>query len=204
MSANAIKLLMLTGARRGEVLGANMGDVRPRERRLDQALRAHQAAQAAPRPRSLGPAVQLLVEMKAAAKARAEAEGVPPSPYVFPGPTGKPPHRDQADMGLGLPPGGARHGGAGAGREGASRSSTAKGEPKTEFNAECPDPRHPPFLRQHPRCPAGASLPLIGQMLGHTQVQTTQRYAHLFDESAAQGRRDGGRLRVAAPCGTNQ
>ena len=29
---------------------------------------------------------------------------------------------------------------------------------------------------------AGASLPLIGQMLGHTQVQTTQRYAHLFDE----------------------
>jgi len=29
---------------------------------------------------------------------------------------------------------------------------------------------------------AGASLPLIGQMLGHTQVQTTQRYAHLFDD----------------------
>jgi integrase len=28
----------------------------------------------------------------------------------------------------------------------------------------------------------GASLPLIGQMLGHTQVQTTQRYAHLFDD----------------------
>ena len=29
---------------------------------------------------------------------------------------------------------------------------------------------------------AGASLPLIGQMLGHTQVQTTQRYAHLYDD----------------------
>ena len=28
----------------------------------------------------------------------------------------------------------------------------------------------------------GASLPLIGQMLGHTQTQTTSRYAHLFDE----------------------
>lgn len=28
----------------------------------------------------------------------------------------------------------------------------------------------------------GASLPLIGQMLGHTQVQTTLRYAHLFDD----------------------
>jgi integrase len=30
---------------------------------------------------------------------------------------------------------------------------------------------------------AGASLPLIGQLLGHTQVQTTHRYAHLFDQS---------------------
>ena len=29
---------------------------------------------------------------------------------------------------------------------------------------------------------AGASLPLIGQMLGHTQVQTTQRDAHLYDD----------------------
>ena len=28
----------------------------------------------------------------------------------------------------------------------------------------------------------GASLPLIGALLGHTQPQTTQRYAHLFDE----------------------
>ena len=30
---------------------------------------------------------------------------------------------------------------------------------------------------------AGASLPLIGQMLGHTQPQTTARYAHLYDDS---------------------
>ncbi len=28
----------------------------------------------------------------------------------------------------------------------------------------------------------GASLPLIGKMLGHTQAQTTQRYAHLADD----------------------
>jgi site-specific recombinase XerD len=28
----------------------------------------------------------------------------------------------------------------------------------------------------------GASLPMIGAMLGHTQVQTTHRYAHLYDE----------------------
>ena len=28
----------------------------------------------------------------------------------------------------------------------------------------------------------GASLPLIGALLGHTQIQTTQRYAHLMDD----------------------
>jgi hypothetical protein len=26
------------------------------------------------------------------------------------------------------------------------------------------------------------SLPMIGRLLGHTQVQTTHRYAHLFDD----------------------
>jgi site-specific recombinase XerD len=29
----------------------------------------------------------------------------------------------------------------------------------------------------------GQSLPVIGAMLGHTQAQTTARYAHLFDDS---------------------
>jgi integrase len=28
----------------------------------------------------------------------------------------------------------------------------------------------------------GLSLPIIGQLLGHTQAQTTQRYAHLMDD----------------------
>jgi len=28
----------------------------------------------------------------------------------------------------------------------------------------------------------GMSLPMIGKLLGHTQVQTTHRYAHLFDD----------------------
>ena len=29
---------------------------------------------------------------------------------------------------------------------------------------------------------AGLSLPIIGQLLGHTQPQTTARYAHLLDD----------------------
>jgi integrase len=30
--------------------------------------------------------------------------------------------------------------------------------------------------------PQGQTLPVIGAMLGHTQPQTTARYAHLFDD----------------------
>ena len=31
---------------------------------------------------------------------------------------------------------------------------------------------------------SGASLPIIGKILGHTQVSTTQRYAHLQENPA--------------------
>ena len=33
---------------------------------------------------------------------------------------------------------------------------------------------------------SGESLPIIGKLLGHTQVQTTARYAHLFNEPVKQ------------------
>jgi integrase len=33
---------------------------------------------------------------------------------------------------------------------------------------------------------AGFSLPMIGALLGHTQPQTTARYAHLFDDPLRQ------------------
>ena len=33
----------------------------------------------------------------------------------------------------------------------------------------------------------GMSLPMIGKLLGHTQVQTTQRYAHLYDDPLRAG-----------------
>ena len=37
----------------------------------------------------------------------------------------------------------------------------------------------------------GASLPLIGALLGHADPTTTARYAHLFQDPAAAGRREG-------------
>jgi site-specific recombinase XerD len=33
----------------------------------------------------------------------------------------------------------------------------------------------------------GMTLPMIGKLLGHTQVQTNQRYAHLLDEPLRAG-----------------
>ena len=33
----------------------------------------------------------------------------------------------------------------------------------------------------------GASLEMIGRLLGHTQISTTQRYAHLIDASLRAG-----------------
>ena len=33
----------------------------------------------------------------------------------------------------------------------------------------------------------GASLEMIGKLLGHTQMQTTQRYAHLMDSPLRDG-----------------
>jgi integrase len=179
MSANAIKLLMLTGARRGEVLGATweMFDL---ENGVWTKPSAHTKQRKLHRVPLSGPAVQLLVEMKAAAKAKAEAEGTSPSPYVFPGPTGKPLTEikrtwvsvcRRAGLGAEVPVLDAK------GKPVLDR----KGEPKTEFksNVRIHDIRHS-FASI--LVSAGASLPLIGQMLGHTQVQTTQRYAHLFDD----------------------
>ena len=83
-------------------------------------------------------------------------------PYVFPGADGKP----RTDI---------KRTWASACRK--AGLVTADAEPKP--NVRIHDLRHS-FASI--LVSAGASLPLIGQMLGHTQVQTTQRYAHLFDD----------------------
>jgi integrase len=41
---------------------------------------------------------------------------------------------------------------------------------------------------------SGLSLPIIGRLLGHTQAQTTQRYAHLLDDPLREATERVGRL----------
>ena len=179
MSANAIKLLMLTGARRGEVLGATweMFDL---ENGVWTKPSAHTKQRKLHRVPLSGPAIQLLWGLKDSGRLKAEAAGEQPSAFVFPGATGKP-LTDVKRTWVSV----CRKAGLGAevplndtkGKPILDR----KGNPKTEFqpNVRIHDIRHS-FASI--LVSAGASLPLIGQMLGHTQVQTTQRYAHLFDD----------------------
>lgn len=183
MSANAIKLLMLTGAKRGEVLGATweMFDL---ENGVWTKPSSHTKQHKLHGVRLSGPAMQLLTEMKAAAMVRDGAAGLQTCPYVFPGSTGKPLTEikrtwasvcRKAALGAEVPLLDAK----------GKPILDHKGLPKTVFqpNVRIHDIRHS-FASI--LVSAGASLPLIGQMLGHTQVQTTQRYAHLFDDPPRQ------------------
>ena len=45
----------------------------------------------------------------------------------------------------------------------------------------------------------GMTLPMIGKLLGHTQVQTTQRYAHLLDDPLRAGLEQVGNMMRAKP-----
>lgn len=179
MSANAIKLLMLTGARRGEVLGATwaMFD-------LDNGIwtkpSAHTKQRRLHRVPLSGPAIRLLTEMKEEAARKARKEGISVSPYVFPGANGKPLtdiKRTWASVCLK------------AGLVEQVEKKARNGKVMKDKNGK-PVMTEQPSVRMHDLrhsfasilVSAGASLPLIGQMLGHTQTQTTHRYAHLYDD----------------------
>ena len=45
----------------------------------------------------------------------------------------------------------------------------------------------------------GMTLPMSGKLLGHTQVQTTQRYAHLLDDPLRAGLEQVGDMLCAKP-----
>jgi site-specific recombinase XerD len=50
----------------------------------------------------------------------------------------------------------------------------------------------------------GASLPLIGHLLGHSQSSATQRYAHLFDQPLREATERASAFFEAASAGTGK
>ena len=152
-AANIIRLLLLTGARRGEVQAARWDQLD-----LDAGLWTKPGAITKQRtehrvPLS-GPArlllVGLLTETEKAAKG-----GEPVSEYVFPGRGGQGHRIELKDDWAAL-----------------CKAAGITG-------ARIHDLRH---TYASLLASAGLSLPVIGALLGHTQPATTARYAHLFDD----------------------
>jgi integrase len=153
--ANAIRLLVLTGARRGEVLNATWDQfdltrgvwVKP----------SHHTKQKKTEHVPLSGAARLLVsEMRTAAvKALGGEEKLISAPYLFPGDVeGKP-------------------------LQVLKRAWKTICERAGLGGVRIHDLRH--TYASH-LVSGGHSLPLVGRLLGHTQAATTQRYAHLADD----------------------
>lgn len=168
-SANAIRLLLLTGARKAEVLGARWDQfdltagVWTKPAATTKQKREHRVPLSAP-------ALALLVDMRAAADKAGD-----PSPWLFPG-EGDSPLTDVKKSWARV----CRA--AGLGRWVNSKGEAVpEGTPEAEWqgNTRIHDLRHTYASILASR---KLSLPIIGQLLGHTQTATTARYAHLFDD----------------------
>lgn len=189
LSADAIRLLMLTGARRGEVLGAEWSQfdleagVWTKPSHHTKQRREHRVPLSAP-------AQQLLMRLRSGAKSET---------YVFPGRSGTAPLQDVKRTWQAI-------------KDGATISiwkgndtvrpliealtvETGR-EPLLSEIVEFAKARKIPLptgvqdVRIHDLrhtyasilAGRGTSLALIGALLGHTQTQTTARYAHLADD----------------------
>jgi integrase len=149
-AANILRVMLLTGCRRGEALSMRWADVDLTEGLWSKLPTSTKQRQHHQTPLS-APVRQLLSEIRAAQL----AENPKPGEYVFPshGETG---HRIElkyqwADL-----------------CEAAGISGLRMHDLRHSFASQLAS--------------GGASLPLIGALLGHSQVQTTSRYAHMFQD----------------------
>ncbi|GAB0119922.1 tyrosine-type recombinase/integrase [Acidisoma sp. 7E03] len=184
VSANAVRLLLLTGARKGETLAAQWKDfdleagiwIKPAA--TTKTAKLHRVPLSAP-------AIALLVGMKAEAdeefeKERRDYPKAVQCPYVFPGSDGKP----LTDIkhfwsSICIKAGLAK---AVEKKDAAGRAVKDKdGNPVLTWQttARIHDLRH---TFASVLASSGLSLPVIGALLGHTQAATTARYAHLLDD----------------------
>lgn len=166
-SADAIGLLLMTGARRSEILQAKWSEID-----LDVGAwtkpSAHTKQKRLHRIPLNQPARALLKRMRHDADKENERRaryGQPPEDLLFP----MPPSRRKKDA---------------TNLERAQVSlQTAWEEVREEaqlVGVRLHDLRH---SYASILASSGLSLPVIGQLLGHTQVATTQRYSHLTDEA---------------------
>lgn len=168
-SANAIRLLILTGARKSEVLNATWDQFD-----LKVGVWTKPSAHTKQRQEHRVPLSNAAVALLRTIEETTEG------PYVFPG---KSPDQPLTDVKKTWQSVCIK---AGLAEEVVKRNRAGKelkhrdGKPVMTWrpNVRIHDLRHS-FASL--LVSGGASLPMIGAMLGHTQVGTTQRYAHLYD-----------------------
>jgi integrase len=153
-AANAIRLLLLTGARSGEVLSATW-DQFNLEIGIWTKPSSHTKQKREHRVPLSAPARQLLSEMKEAASRQTRERRRESSPYLFAARLGEGPMVDLKSS---------------------WRAICCSADLQ---DLRLHDLRHS-FASM--LASAGLSLPVIGALLGHTQPGTTARYAHLFDD----------------------
>jgi integrase len=142
-AADAVRLLMLTGCRRGEALSARVDQIDL----VDRVWRKPASSTKQNRPHEVplsAPALELLTRLKTEAK----------GPYLFPSADGKGHMTELKTSWRAL-----------------SRAAGITG-------VRLHDLRHTFASIAVSR---GATLPLVGALLGHSNPSTTARYAHLFD-----------------------
>ena len=154
-AANAVRLLLLTGARRNEVLGATWERFDLEDPGVWTKPSAHTKQKREHRVPLSAPARLLLVEMKTAAQQRAAEKKREPARYVFPARVGAGPMVEIKN----------------------AWAAICKAADLRDVRLH--DLRH---TYASVLASAGLSLPVIGALLGHTQPGTTARYAHLFDD----------------------
>ena len=183
-SCNAIRMLLLTGSRKGEMLAARWSEF-DLETGVWVKPSAHTKQKKDHRIPLSAPARALLAEMRAEADAEHAKmlklyKDAKPSPYLFPSMDGKPLQDIKKVWGAVC---------RDAGLAVQAPKLDAKGKPVMsatgdpvmvwQSTARIHDLRH---SYASILASAGLSLPIIGQLLGHTQAATTARYAHLTDD----------------------
>jgi integrase len=149
--ANIVRLLLLTGARKSEVLNARWEQLN-----LDAGVWTKPAATTKQRRLHRVPLSAATVHLLGTIRARVPAD----CPWVFPGDA-----------------------------EGKSLQEIKRFWAGVRVKAGIPDARIHDLRHTFASLlvSGGMSLPMIGKLLGHTQVQTTQRYAHLYDDPLRAG-----------------
>jgi len=177
VSVNAIRLLMLTGARRGETLAAKWTEF---DLQTGVWLKpsAHTKTKKVHRVPLSAAALALLVPMRTEADKEVKRGGT--AVYVFPGAKPNEPLTEIKRVWLSLC--------RAAGLAVRVPKLTPAGKPVKDGRGE-PVMVWQSTVRIHDLrhtyasilASSGQSLPIIGALLGHTQAATTQRYAHLMD-----------------------